>query len=391
MRRRGSFRLRWVLLPLAALLLAGAVWLGYRYYRIQSVRVPAAAIDPDAWLEIAPEGAVTGAGEPLTTRIRVGSENKVVVFFYGGGISYDETTASRPYTGRRIDRETGFYADSAENYIPAFCGLGLGSRQPDNPFRDWSIIVIPYTTGDFHVGTGDYAFPTADGGERVLHQHGYTNYRAVMDEALGYIGSAPEELLVAGWSAGGYGAAILAEELMTDYFPEAGHVTVCVDSALLILDNYPEIFREVWQAPEEITEKIRSNNLVVDFLSALYESHGDSVTYLYTGSLRDGALAKYQNYFDTGVFSVSNRSAGLYTGCLREMVRRLREEVPTIGIYLFDRLPFSWLPWMSRLTQHTVLETQSVYWKLSGGRSVISWLNDAVNGRVESVGLGMLR
>lgn len=388
--RKSSLRF-WLLCLLGAILLAGLAWFGSRYYIILQARRPEMAYDPGAWFEIAPEGAVTGKGEPLSTRMRVGAENKVIVFFYGGGISYDAFTAARPYLGRMMDTEPGFYADSTEGSIPDFCELGIGSRQQNNPFRDWSIVVIPYTTGDFHIGTADFSYTALDGTEKVLHQHGYDNYRAILDEAVTYTGNAPEELLIAGWSAGGYGAAILAEELMTDYFPGAEHVTVCVDSSLLILDSFSRIAREVWQAPDAITEKIRTDNLVVDFLSDLYDTYGDEVTYLYIGSVRDGALAKYQCYFDTGVYGISNRFVWVYTNYLRQMISQLRENIPSIGIYLFDRLPFSWIPWMSMLTQHTILETQTAYWNLTAGRSPIRWLYAAVNGQVDTVGLEKLR
>ena len=379
-----------VVILLALALIAVAVWAGYQYYLIQRAHTPAVEYDPGAWIEIAPEGAVTGTGEQLVTQMRMGSEHKVIVFFYGGGISVDEYTAARPYLGLSVDREPGFYADSTEGYIPDFCELGLGSRQPENPFRDWTLLVVPYTTGDFHLGTGETAYTAPDGTEKVLYQHGYTDYRLVLDEAMEYLDSDPEELLIAGWSAGGYAAAILAEEIMTDFFPKAGHVTVCVDSSLLLLDDFAEIMRDVWRTPEEIADRVRSSNLVVDFLTDLYEEHGDSVTYLYIGSARDGALARYQNYFDVGDFTVSNESVGMYQVFLREMVAQLRENIPSVGIYLFDRMPYSWLPWMSRLTQHTILETQGAFWDITAGRSAIDWLWDAVEGRTEVLGLGLL-
>lgn len=386
-----KFPWKWVLIGLAALVLAFVVWAAVRYYIILRAHTPEVEYDPGVWFELTPEGAVTAEGEPLSTRMRVGKENKVIVFFYGGGISINEYTAARPYLGGMIDREPGFYASSTEGYIPDYCELGIGSRQVNNPFRNWTVIVIPYTTADFHIGDGEYAYTALDGTESVLYHHGYGNYKAIMDEAVSYTGGAPEELMVVGWSAGGYGAAILTADLMENYFPEAGHVTVCVDSSLLILDNWVEVARDVWHAPEEIVAKIKSNNLVVDFLADLYETYGDSLTYLYIGSVRDGALAKYQTYFDTGVYAASNRFVWVYTNYLRDMVRQLQEKVPTIGIYIFDRLPFSWMPWLNRLTQHTILETQTAYWRLNAGRSPIEWLNAALYGNVYNMGLEKLR
>lgn len=389
--KQRKFNGKWLLLPLGVLVLAILLWLGARLYIVLHARSAPAAYDPGVWFELAPEEAVTADGEPLAARMRVGTENKVLVLFYGGGISIDEYTAARPYIGAWIDREPGFYSTDPEGQLDTYGSLGITSTQSDNPFRDWTVLLVPYATGDFHIGSGEYAYTDLDGEQRVLYHHGYDNYRAILDEAVEYTGAAPEELLIAGWSAGGYAAAILARDLMENYFPDAGHVTVCVDSSLLILDDWTAVLRDVWNAPEELVARVRSQNLIVDFLSDLYDTYGDSVTYLYIGSVRDGALAKYQAYFDVGFYSVRNEIIPVYTNYLRGMIRQLQEKVPGIGVYLFDNLPYSWFPTLNRLTQHTLLSTRTAYWRLTAGRSAVQWLNDAVGGKVDVLGLEKLR
>jgi len=178
---------------------------------------------------------------------------------------------------------------------------------------------------------------------------------------------------------------------MENYFPGAGHVTLCVDSSLLLLDNWQAVFRDVWNAPEKFTEKIESRNLIVDFMGDLYETYGDEITYLYIGSVRDGALTRYQTYFDFGIYAASNRNAAVYTAYLREMIRQLTEKVPTIGIYLFDRLPFSIRPNQFLLTQHTILETRTAFWPLTNRTAPIFWLDRAISGDVTTLGLNLLR
>ncbi len=388
--KRNKLKILWFL-PLVLLLLLIAGIIGWRYYVITSVHTPVELPEAGLWFEIAPEGAVCGDGSPLSTRMRLGSENKVLVFFYGGGISVNEYMAARPYIGIPVDAEIGFYSPDTSDQIPDWCSVGIGEALPENPFRNWTIIVIPYTTADFHVGNTDYAYTDLDGNEAVLYHHGYENYRAIMDEALLYLEEEPEELLIAGWSAGGYGAAMLTEDILENYFPGAGHVTLCVDSSLLILDNWEEVFTDVWNADPEITEKIRTENLVVDFMQHLYETYGDEMTFLYIGSVRDGALAKYQTYFDIGAFTVDNRAASVYTAYLRVMVRQLQKKVPTVGIYLFENLPFSIRPNMFMLTQHTILETRTVFWRLTDRLPVIVWLDQAIAGNVSSHGLNLIR
>lgn len=381
----------WVLTAVGAVAIGVGIWLGRWAYLISESRQPAAEYDPGTWIELAPEGIVSANGEPVTTRMRIGSENNVLVFFYGGGLSVNEFTAQRPYTGSPIlAGENGFYTDDTDGMIPDYCEWGIGSSQSGNPFRDWTIIIIPYTTGDFHVGTADYIYTGLDGTTKTLRHHGYTNYRAIMDAAAQYVGT-PDELLIAGYSAGGFGAVMLAEDLIESYFPAAGHITVCVDSSCLIWDGWEQTFRDIWGVPEEIADKLASENPIVDYLSALYDTYGEDMTYLYVGSTRDGELCRYQNYFHTGVYQCSNALGRLYTNDLREMLGELKRNVPTLCIYLFDRLPFSLLPNQLFLTQHTILITNAAFWPLTDRLSAAAWLHGAVNGRLVDHGLELLR
>lgn len=389
--KRKKFDIRFLLFILGFLVIAVGVVFIRRYYILTVSHTSVESYEPGEWFELAPEGCVTADGSALTTRMRLGTENKVLVFFFGGGISLDENTAAHPYLGLSVDTEPGFYSANADDQIPTWSTTGLCDAAAMNPFRSWTIVIIPYTTADFHVGNAEFPYTAPDGSEAVLHHHGYENYRAVMDEAAARIGSQPEELLVAGWSAGGYGAAMLTEDLMQNYFPDAGHVTLCVDSSLLILDSWPEVFSDVWNVSEELSSKVETENLIVDFMSYLYDAYGEDMTFLYVGSVRDGALTKYQTYFDIGSYVTNARNATVYTAYLRVMVRQLQKKVPTIGIYLFDGLPYSLRPNLFSLTQHTILETRTVFWPLTQRTPVIRWLDRAVAGDVQTLGLELLR
>ena len=35
---------------------------------------------------------------------------------------------------------------------------GIGSTIDVNPFKDWTFIVIPYASGEFHAGPGEYHY-----------------------------------------------------------------------------------------------------------------------------------------------------------------------------------------------------------------------------------------
>ena len=380
---------------LAALLAAVVViggFFAYRYVILRLANTHTLNIAAGQWFYIRPEGIVSANGTPVASCMKLGEESdKLIVLFYGGGISVDEYTASHPFTTTDFINEDGLYAPDISGMIPDLISSGLGSSEDVNPFRDWSVVIIPYTTADYHIGTADYVYTDEDGNEQILHHHGYTNYRALMDRAVQYIDGPVSELLIAGTSAGGFGAVMLADEIIEDYFPEAAHVTLCVDSACQYYDRWAEVARDVWGAPEELVDVMESDNLVVDFMSRLYETYGDRMTYLYIGSVRDGSLAKYQSYLNGGRFYVNDRQGQFFSVGLKDMLEELREAVPGVGVYLFDFLPYSMKPNQLRLTQHTILVASPVFWNLTNRVRPADWLMDAVQGDVRVYGMQLLR
>lgn len=344
--------------------------------------------EPESWIELAPPGIVSADGSPVVSRMRLGSESdKVIILFYGGGISINEYTAAHPFTTTDFFDEDGFYAANIQGIIPELCSEGLGSSRTGNPFRNWTLIVIPYTTADYHIGTADYSYADEEGNKRILHHHGYTNYRALMDEAIQHLPDEIDELLIAGTSAGGFGASMLASEIIEDYVPAAKHITLCVDSAFQYYGEWESVAREIWGAPETITQNMSSPNIVVDFLTELNGLYGDRLTCLYIGSVRDGALTKYQAYLNGLDFDADSGQGRLYMRDFSVMLRELRQAVPDMGIYLFDYLPYSDQWDQAFLTQHTILLTEPLFWQMTDRIRPVDWLMDAVNGKVTSHGL----
>jgi hypothetical protein len=69
-----------------------------------------------------------------------------------------------------------------------------------NPFRDWNVVFAPYCDGS--VFAGDNQLNEADGTPR--YHHGRQNLAAALDLAEQHFGDA-KQVLLAGWSAGGFG------------------------------------------------------------------------------------------------------------------------------------------------------------------------------------------
>ncbi|MDE5631167.1 MAG: pectin acetylesterase, partial [Bacilli bacterium] len=192
------------------------------------------------WYRITPETAKSSDGSEWHGLIKLGKEkDKLVVYFFGGGVSIT------PYTS---EKGKEFFATTAS--IQDFVASGgIGSDSEDNPFKDWTFLVLPYATGDFHTGTGEYKFTDNKGKEKIVYHNGYNNYSAFMEEAKKYIGE-PTNLLVTGFSAGGFATSLLADDVI-GHFPKASNITVAVDSSLLLYDDWHKSATELWKSPQE--------------------------------------------------------------------------------------------------------------------------------------------
>lgn len=200
--------------------------------------------------------------------------------------------------------------------------------------------------------------------------------------------SGTEAVVVTGYSAGGFGAALLAQDVFGDYFPHAASKTVLVDGALLTYDGWQEVAEDIWHAPTEIVGRLTTDNIVLDGLTALHGEWGDAANILFTCTTRDGDLAKVQHYLDDGVMEVDEVQADEFQQMLGKEVPLLRERA-NAHVFIWNDLP--WYDDPRDLTQHTIIPTAAVFLPLGEAQiSVAQWLADAVEGKLCDVGLELI-
>ena len=83
-----------------------------------------------------------------------GSVNKLLMYYYGGGACWDTADL------RRFETCT----QTANPTPPGLGGSGFADlTNPDNPFKDWHIIQVPYCSCDIHLGDNAVDYTTASG------------------------------------------------------------------------------------------------------------------------------------------------------------------------------------------------------------------------------------
>ncbi|MFN9719898.1 MAG: pectin acetylesterase-family hydrolase [Planctomycetota bacterium] len=163
---------------------------------------------------------------------RKGTADGLVVFFNGGGSCWNDETCSKPrLAGDRANFSGKDNQGPAEVYkaqlLPGdgpaqMTGL-LDRSDSRNPVRDWSMVFVPYCTGDVHSGsnTAHYKYPGTDKPFTIEHR-GWDNMQVILHWMRSEV-ARPAQLLVAGSSAGAYGAATHYASVRA-MFPEARSV-----------------------------------------------------------------------------------------------------------------------------------------------------------------------
>ena len=303
------------------------------------------------WYRVSDKAMKDSEGHKYHALFKKGSENNVLVYFAGGGVSVNEEMAKDDTYNTKLVKPD-YLANITMNMG------GLASDIEGSPFKNWTIILFPYATGDFHAGTGEFKYTDKDGKEKILYHNGYNNYTLAMKEILEKSGvENPDKVVVTGYSAGGFATALLSDDIYTNYFPNAKSKNVLVDSSLLLNANWHSIAINVWQTPKSISDKLTTNNLTLDCLKALNEKYGDDIHLLFDSSTRDGDLAKVQNYFDTGVMDVNEESGDIYQQILKDTIAEFKKA--NVSLFIWDGV--SWYNDSRNLTAHTIISTPAVW------------------------------
>lgn len=196
--------------------------------------------DPPAagtWLAIEPGGdTICSRGTPYRFFVRGGRTDRVMIDFQGGGACWDETTCGAAEVIGLFTEDVG----SLDGFLAFVESQGQGgylSDDPGNPFRDWTIVHVPYCTGDIHWGNTRTMY-----GDDAIEHRGFVNASAALDWTYRRFTS-PSHVFVSGCSAGAYGA-VLHSAYVANHYPGA-QVSVLADSGAgvitssFLLDSLP--------------------------------------------------------------------------------------------------------------------------------------------------------
>jgi hypothetical protein len=212
--------------------------------------VESSALTPDlapGWTKIEPAGdTICSRGTPFVYFVHPGTVNRLVVYFQGGGACWSYATCSLP----GLAKETAGDGDNPGQTPEGIFDLD----NPDNPFKDWFFVFIPYCTGDVHWGDNTQTYTSEGANDLVINHKGFVNVSAVLDW-IGANFERPEKIFVSGCSAGSYGSVMGAAHVHALY-PDVPLYQLGDSGAGVITDAFFTEGFPSWGATENIPDWI---------------------------------------------------------------------------------------------------------------------------------------
>lgn len=206
----------------------------------------------EGWNSLRPGGRTTcPVGDDYRFFVRSAAAERLVFFLFGGGACWNSETCEpdddAPYVpqmqpSHHPDRQDGIFA----------------LDHPDNPFSEYSMVVVPYCTGDVHLGDREATYTLADtadgqdGASRTftVPHRGQSNVGAALDWVRANFDE-PEQIVVTGSSAGGVATPFWADR-MARLYPEARVVGLGDAAGGYRSDSMKTVEEERWGLPEVI-------------------------------------------------------------------------------------------------------------------------------------------
>jgi hypothetical protein len=349
----------------------------------------AATISPAVateWTAVVPDGPVAYGdriweascwdGAPYRFFVKKGTVNKLLVNYEGGGACWDIFTCGLNPT---------FKQDVLDDASPGSFPFGFADDDnPQNPFKDWHKVYVPYCTGDIHWGDATVEHQQLDEQGNVsnsvtVRHWGFRNTRVVEKWTREHFVD-PELVFVTGSSAGAYGAIGNSAWLMEKVYPSTEFAVLGDAGNGVVTQDFTANEISKWGIETLLPDWIPELNVDVSELDAadLYAAAANTYP--------DNRFATFTSAYDGG----SGGQTGFYHIMLNPGAIFLwpqwwnsscawREGMEALNADAVARAP-NYRFYVGAGTGHTTFFRDRVYTETTGGiPTVASWVSAMVN------------
>lgn len=292
-------------------------------------------------------------GSPFKFFIHRADPAKVVFFLQGGGACFSkETCGTKPSFTRNLQGRAEF--ESTRTGI-------FDVENPNNPFAGWSIVLVPYCTGDVHLGNAVHDY----GDGVVIHHVGAVNATTALTATAAAFPKATK-VAVVGASAGS-AATPMAAGLAADLFPKSEILAVADASGAY--PGTPAVTKAIgtlWGI-----DSVRPNWPE----AAPHDSDGWTLPGLFVQSTRHAPRirwARINNAYDS-VQADFLKLANLAGGDEKDLINQNLKVARDGGVEVHDFLAGG--------TNHTIVGKAELYTATEGGTKLRDWLVSFIDGK----------
>jgi cysteine-rich repeat protein len=327
---------------------------------------------PLEWTYVEVPGTQCMNGDPAGFGISINPDSPdVLIYLEGGGACFNDAC--------------DFTAFSVP-FIPPPDGI-FNRNNPANPVRAWSMVYVPYCTGDIHGGDKD----TMLGGQ-IRHFKGYTNIATYL-ELWGATFPEATRVLLTGISAGGFGAGLNFAQVAEALGP--GRQMVLVDDSGPPLSNdvippcLQQTFRDVWGLDETVIAACGAdcadpNDFATGVLAHVASAYPDAHLAVFSNTA-DLVIRAFMGFgWGNGQYDECEGTpvivpADVYEDGLLDLKATYETRAST---FLVGQTRFAY----NFGQNHTVLRSPSFWTTVIDGTSVAEWLGEVIDGQVVHVG-----
>ena len=301
----------------------------------------------------APSDCMCADGSAFHFYLREASPTKVLFYLEGGGACF---------SGDMCKPGSGTYSENISPVSKLEDSPGIFDfANPENPFADYSVVYVPYCTGDVHAGN-----ITKDYGNGVVTQHkGFVNASNALDTMIKRFPNTTQ-LVVAGSSAGSFPTPVFAG-MAGDQLPNAD-LKVFADSSGAVPDAMGFVIGN-WGTLETLPDWPEIEGLTVDQFTPAYTfikaaEHNPKIRF-----------ARHDFAFDS-VLSSFARMAGLSPDDLVSVMRTNESKVEATGVNVAN--------WISPGDDHTIAVRDEFYTEEMNGVRFVDWFTAFMNDSPEA-------
>jgi hypothetical protein len=326
----------------------------------------AGPVQAQEWETVSPAGdTICSDGSPFRFFVRRGDPAKLLIEFEGGGACWSDGTCEADVYNRRVttDPETARQSGQLQ---------GIYDRtNPANPLRDFTHVYIPYCTGDLHWGNSTTAYVATSGAPYVIQHKGAVNASSALNWAAANV-SAPSQVVVAGCSAGGYGAALWSAKIARVY-PAARFLQLADSAAGVVPDSFFSVPFTKWKVEDAWPSFIPDLDLTrIDPASLSLPRLYTSIASFYPTAL----FSQFNNRLDTvQIFFYALTKGSISVSDPVDWSAKMSSNVDVIAA-----ANPNFKAYIAGGTEHCIINRPSFYTQTVAGRPFADWVRSLVAG-----------